>query len=192
MTASQTNRISLRLRDINQLFNSLDPSPFLDRDLDRDAEEFIVSWARESNRNLPFELVIHLGTVPDERSAEEAQNAVRHYFAARAEMKQNELHQLLKRAHFVLAIALLFLTTCLSVAGIAGRVFTESVADVVRESMMIVGWVAMWRPLEIYLYDWWPFRRQWRILQRLSAARVSLVPAPIKPASDPNAGSHPA
>ena len=29
-------------------------------------------------------------------------------------------------------------------------------ADVIRESLLIGGWVAMWRPLEVFLYDWWP------------------------------------
>lgn len=38
------NRIELRLRHVNQLFNSLDPSPFYEQDLDSDAEEFIVGW----------------------------------------------------------------------------------------------------------------------------------------------------
>lgn len=39
--------IRLRLRDMSQLFNSMDPSPFIEKDLDDDAEEFIVSWAQE-------------------------------------------------------------------------------------------------------------------------------------------------
>ena len=39
--------ISLKLRDVNQLFNSMDPSPFIEKDLDDDAEEFIVTWAQE-------------------------------------------------------------------------------------------------------------------------------------------------
>jgi hypothetical protein len=39
--------IRLKLRDMNQLFNSMDPSPFIEKDLDDDAEEFIVSWAQE-------------------------------------------------------------------------------------------------------------------------------------------------
>jgi hypothetical protein len=37
--------ISLQLRDTNQLFNSMDPSPFIEKDLDDDAKEFIVSRA---------------------------------------------------------------------------------------------------------------------------------------------------
>jgi hypothetical protein len=51
-------RINLKLRELSQLFNSLDRSPFLDRDLDHDAEEFIVSWARELPKDRRLELVI--------------------------------------------------------------------------------------------------------------------------------------
>jgi hypothetical protein len=39
--------IKLRLTKVDQLFNSLDPSPFHERDFDADAEEYIVAWARE-------------------------------------------------------------------------------------------------------------------------------------------------
>ncbi len=41
--------IRLKLRDVHQLFNSMDPSPFIEKDLDDDAEEFIVA-GRESSR----------------------------------------------------------------------------------------------------------------------------------------------
>ena len=47
--------ISLKLRDMSQLFNSMDPSPFIEKDLDDDAEEFIVSWGRN------FHLMIQFG-----------------------------------------------------------------------------------------------------------------------------------
>jgi hypothetical protein len=42
----------------------------------------------------------------------------------------------------------------------------------VQESLIIVGWVANWRPIEIYLYDWWPIRRRRRLLARIAAAPV--------------------
>ena len=38
--------------------------------------------------------------------------------------------------------------------------------------MLIAGWVAMWRPLEIFLYDWWPIRRRIRVLGKLSAMPI--------------------
>ena len=50
------NRIEVRLRDLGQLFNTMDPSPFHEKDLDHDAEEFIESWAREFPADAPLVL----------------------------------------------------------------------------------------------------------------------------------------
>jgi hypothetical protein len=56
-----------------------------------------------------------------------------------------------------LGIVLAFLGACL----IGGEIVSETIgrthiARVLQESLVIGGWVAMWRPLEILLYDWWP------------------------------------
>lgn len=56
--------IELRLREVAQLFNSLDPSPFLERDLDVKAEEFIESWAAEIPSHRELALRVHLATPP--------------------------------------------------------------------------------------------------------------------------------
>src|ERR1017187_5576277 len=58
--------ISVKLRDMNQLFNSMDPSPFIEKDLDDDAEEFIVSWAQEFSAKAPLKLRIYLEQWPSE------------------------------------------------------------------------------------------------------------------------------
>lgn len=175
MTASHhPARINLKLREIVQLFNSMDPSPFLERDLDDDAEEFIVSWARELPRHHSLELAIHLAK-PEPQSAVDVQDAVQHYFASRADIKRREFRQLLKRGHVSLLIGLVFLTVCLFASGMVGKVGHDSIAGVMREGLIIIGWVAMWRPLEIYLYDWWSVRDEWRILQRLARIHVRLI-----------------
>ena len=158
----------------------MDPSPFLDRDLDDDAEEFIVSSARELHGSHAFELAVHLDTPPDPERAAKTEPAVQHYFAARAELKHREFRVLLRRGHSVLAIGLLFLAVCLVLSGLVTKVFPNQAGQILHEGLMIVGWVAMWRPLEIYLYDWWPLRQEWLGLQRLAKMRVRLVSAPTK------------
>lgn len=185
MPAAHHARISLKLRELNQLFNSMDPSPFIDRDLDHDAEEFIVSSAREAHGTRSFELVVHLGAPPDPRLSAETEDAVQHYFSVRAELKRREFRLLLRRGHSVLAIGLLFLVTCLILSGMVAKVTTPSVAEILHEGLIIVGWVAMWKPLEIYLYDWWPLRKEWLDLQRLARMRVRLMPPHPKPAEIP-------
>ena len=167
-------RIDLKLRELNQLFNSLDPSPFLDRDLDRDAEEFIVSSAREAHGARAFELVVHLGTPPDPVRAAETPAAVRHYFAVRAEMKRRELRQLLRRGQTALLVGLAFLSVCLLLSANAAKLAQPTLAHVLGEGLTIVGWVAMWRPLEIFLYDWWPLYSLRRVKRRIREAPVEV------------------
>ena len=55
-----SQRIKLKLRDLSQLFNSMDPSPFIEKDLDDEAEEFIVSWAEECSPHAQLDLRIYL------------------------------------------------------------------------------------------------------------------------------------
>ena len=67
---SKVHRIELNLREIGQLFNTMDPSPFHEKDLDHDAEEFIVGWAREFPLRESVELVVHLSVLPAGQDAQ--------------------------------------------------------------------------------------------------------------------------
>jgi len=174
MSTETDNRIEVRLRDLSQLFNSMDPSPFIDRDLDDAAEEFIVNWARELPHKTEFELVIHLAAPPSPDRIEGTEAAVRHYFKSRAGMKRRELRFLLRRGRVSLVIGLVFLAACLGLGEMALRAPLGTLAGFVELGLQIVGWVAMWRPLEIFLYDWWPILSDQRLLERLARMKVRL------------------
>jgi len=174
MSPPDNNQIEVRLRELAQLFNSMDPSPFIDRDLDADAEEFIVSWARELPHKGELELVIHLATPPPTDRATGTEEAVHHYFASRAEVKQRELRLLLRRGRTSLLIALLFLAACFGLGEVAQRAPLGRWNEFVALGLQIAGWVAMWRPLEVFLYDWWPIRSDQRLLERLARMKVRL------------------
>ena len=175
-------RIELRLRELAQLFNSMDPSPFVDRDLDQDAEEFIMGWARELPAGREFELVVHLAVPPPPDRAAGTEDAVQRYFASRGEMKGRELRQLLRRGRISLFAGLLFLGGCYLLGLLVGRLGLGAFSVVGKEGLAIVGWVAMWRPLEIYLYDWWPLREEMVMFRRLARMSVRLV---LPPAATP-------
>lgn len=165
--------IELRLDDLSQLFNSMDPSPFRTKDLDRDAEEFIVSWAREIPLKVPVTLRIHVAHPPDSDTPAAVRDAVHNYFTDRALHARREFHQLMRQGRLSLAIGVVFLAACLGGAEMLAQK-SAAWAQYVSESLIIAGWVAMWRPMQIYLYDWWPIQRQIRNLQRLSTMPVEL------------------
>ena len=172
---AESARIELRLRELAQLFNSMDPSPFIDRDLDQNAEEFIVGWARELPVGRDFELVVHLAEQPLAERAAGAEDAVQRYFGSRGEVKGRELRQLLRRGRISLLAGLLFLGVCYSLSVLVARIGVGAFAGLAEEGLVIVGWVAMWRPLEIYLYDWWPLREEQNLFRRLARMSVRLV-----------------
>jgi hypothetical protein len=186
------NAIELELRDVTLLFNPLDPSPVTERDLDRAAEEFIVSWARELPQSVPLRLIIRLGKpLSDPFTPREIEKAVHHYFAYRRSINRLELRQLFKLGRMSLLIGVSFLSLCLLLSHlIAPRAGLGAFSDITREGLTIGGWVAMWRPMQIYLYDWWPLRRSGRLLDRLSRIEVELRVA--RPAEQLEPADHPA
>jgi len=169
------HRIEIFVDRIEQLFNSMDPSPFHEKDLDHDAEEFIVSWAREYPRSDPLILVIHVNQSAETAGSQElVEKAVRNYFAYRAKLNRMEFKHLLKQGRTSLIIGLLFLAACLSTRELVFPQDTGTLANLMRESLTIAGWVAMWRPIQIFLYDWWPLRRVQHIYEKLSRVPVEL------------------
>lgn len=169
--------IEIHLRQLSQLFDSLDPSPFREKDLDAAAEEYIVGSIKELPSRAPCELVICLdqpASVPNEGNVIGA--AIQAHFARRAQALRRDLRQLLRRGSISLGIGLGFLVAFFLLGQFILRVMGESQwGTLLRESLIIGGWVAMWKPLEIFLYDWWPLVGERRIHDRLSRITVRAI-----------------
>ena len=88
-----------------------------------------------------------------------------------AERVSGDVRALLRVGYVSLAIGLAVLAFCL----LGGRLLAASFGDApwsrfFAEGLVILGWVANWRPLEIFLYDWWPLIERRRLYSRLAAA----------------------
>jgi len=81
--------IEVHVAELNQLFNAIDPAPFRQRDLDPDAEDFIVGWAREIPDDAPLALVVRLDRpagLPEEPAI--LRDAIREFFGQRAQVSR--------------------------------------------------------------------------------------------------------
>jgi len=153
----------------------MDPSPFHEKDLDDDAEEFIVSWAQEFPLRDPISLLVHVNQLSAHRDSQQlVETAVHNYFAYRAKLKRFEFHHLLKQGRVSLIVGLAFLAFCLLTAELFLGYRSGTLATLLRQSLTIAGWVAMWRPMQIFLYDWWPLRRTERLFEKMSRMRVEV------------------
>jgi hypothetical protein len=176
--AREINAIEIRLSSIAQLFDTLDPSPFREKDLDKDTEDFIVGWARELHTDLPFTIVVHL---PERQlakpEAKEIAPAITGFFAYRAQEIGLELKELLRLGRRSLAIGVAVLVASIVASQtVAANLEPRPLGKVLEESLILFAWVANWRPIEIFLYDWWPIARRRHLYRRLAAAKVELKP----------------
>jgi len=175
-TGAAPHELRLYLGELRQLFDSMDPAPFRERDLDPKAAEYIVDGAREAPAAATLSLAVQLGREAGAESAAALlRDAVHEYFERRAAGKRRELRQLFRTGRISLLIGLVFLAGAIALAQWLGSLIRhEGYAWLVSESLIIGGWVALWRPLEIFLYEWWPMRADARLYDRLATLPVSL------------------
>lgn len=167
--------LEIRLHDVRQLFHTLDPAPIHEKDLDENAAAYLLDACNEAGSRRQLRLVVHLPmSEAQSDSARTLPEAVNHYFAYREKQQRNELMKLLRYGVVSLAIGLMFLVACLVLrrALISHQVVVDS--TIVDEGLLILGWVAMWRPIEVLLYDWWPLPRRRTLLRRLATIPVEV------------------
>lgn len=170
-----THQIELNLDDIRQFFNTMDPSPFYEKDLDADAEEYIVSWVRELPLEEPAMLVVHLCAFPKNGDPQQLiEQAMHYYFTHRVQLNQMEFRRLMKQGRQTLVVGLSFLAACLTLSSLLSKALPPALGNIASESLTIAGWVAMWRPMEIYLYQWWPLRHNGKIFDKMSKMKVEV------------------
>ena len=172
-----TCSIELRTREANHLFDPLDASSLTERDLNHRVEEFIVESLKELDAKKVCEVVLHFDqprTIADEEQI--VARAIRGYFARRSEVLQLKLHRLIRRGSISLVIGLAFLGLFFLIGRMLVHFMGENAfTTLLTESLIIGGWVAMWRPLEIFLYDWWPILGERRLYDRISRIQVRVA-----------------
>jgi hypothetical protein len=168
--------IEVHVAELKQLFNAIDPSPFRERDLDPKAEEFIVGWAKEVPRNSQLALMVDLDRpagLPDEAAV--LREAIHEFFSQRGQEYRRRLRELFRVGRTSLAIGLIAVAAAVGLGDLIASLMKSShIGEILRESLSIGGWVSMWRPLEIFLYDWWPIRNEARLSDRLAAMPVRI------------------
>lgn len=167
--------IDIRLRSTRQLFDLRDPAPFRERDLDEDAVAYVCSAAEEIALGEPLKLVLFFeeARTPD-LSPAEIEAAIRAHFEHEREQVRRRLRRQRRFGHVTLAVGLSVLVAFLTLAEMVRQLPIGTARDVLREGLVITGWVAMWRPVEVLLYDWWPLVQERKQIERILAAPIEV------------------
>jgi hypothetical protein len=133
--------IEIRLRNASQLFNTLDPFPFRDRDLAPEAEEYIIDWAQDLATDQPVRIIIHVPSgAADLSTAPDLAHAITTWFAEREKSETRHLRTLFRDGRLALQIGLVILSICLFLALKSSELISGPYGRILQESFIIVGW----------------------------------------------------
>ncbi|HET9107801.1 MAG TPA: hypothetical protein VFN79_11485 [Steroidobacteraceae bacterium] len=184
--AASAATVSIHVRDLAQLFNSLDPSPFWDRDLDHVAAQFIEEEFNEKRSAQTWHLHVH--SASGEALAADLQSAVEHYYERMASSARRRLHEQMRLGQLALLGGGLIFLLAMSARSIIASAIQGGAPRMVDEGLIILAWLALWRPTESLVYGWVPLYRQRRLYERLAAIRVSVrTEASPLPETEPRA-----
>lgn len=166
--------IELRLRTLAQLFDSLDPSPFHERGLDRNADAYIVDWAGDYPAKEPLRLLLHLSGDVQVHAGDIAR-AIHAHYRFELEQAQRRHRRRMRGGHVALGIGLLVMLACLALRELLGSWAGTPIGQGISEGLLILGWVVLWRPAEILLFERREHREQLRLLERLASIPVDVA-----------------
>jgi len=174
--------IEIRLLTIMQLYNSFDPSPFHEKELDTDAEKYIIDTIKDFPGKTDFKLIIYLP--PEQVESEGAKtlaSAIHNHFQYRTLVADRNFRRHFRYGRISLLIGLSFLLIALIARQMVSHLTTLFLAQFFADALLIIGWVAMWEPITVLLYQLWPITQTKKVYEKLSVIEIDVLPLFTKP-----------
>lgn len=168
--------IELRVDDLEQIFDKRDPNPFRKRDLDDDASEYITTCASEIGFKKVGKIVIETREHYPEEVIQTIKSAVNDFFKYRVDITQKKLNMTFSLGFRTLFIGLTFLAGSIFISGLLKENYEKGLLySFLKEGLILTGWVSMWKPVNIFLYEWWPLVTQRNLYDSLSRIEIDVI-----------------
>ena len=172
---TRDSEIILELNNTDQLLLAPGSLFYGKRMLNPDAEEFIIESAIIASSKDPIRLKIHLRKDETHRK-EEIASAIHQHFIYRRKKSERQLKRIFRLGWESLLISIVLLGLLVSLIPVIVKSLPEGGLSLAfREILIILGWVALWRPVDFLIYEWRPFRREVNLFRKLEECKVEIV-----------------
>ncbi|HII98739.1 MAG TPA: hypothetical protein HA272_05680 [Methanoregula sp.] len=170
--------IEIKLSTVAQLFNTFDPAPFHAKELDFDAERYIVDTVKDFPAGTSFKIIIYLP--PDLLVTDRAKQiipAIKNHFEYKSRVTERKLRTRFRYGRGALLVGLTFLFIALVARHLVTTIQNHLLAELFADALLIIGWVAMWEPVTVLLYELWPIHQQKKTYERISTMEIEVLPS---------------
>ena len=136
-------------------------------------EEFLIEEAEKLPRRNEINLLLQFEERQPSIESDIGESIHRH-FTYSTQRTVLSVRTIFKLGWISLLTSIMFLILMFSIAfSITALLPDNAVMTTLRELFIILGWVALWRPADLLLYDWRSVRRRGKLLARLAQCKVS-------------------
>ncbi len=169
--------IDVHISSMDQFYNLLDPSSEEEKDLDEETETYIRNAVEdltpEERKRARIVLYLSPHLYQNSSTRKNMEKAVTANFAYRLYHENRKYEFAMARGKRYLVHGLIFLVVCLVISSMFPRIFLENDINLaLAQSFVIIGWVALWKPVEFYLYDRRDLLDDLAVLEALTAMPV--------------------
>lgn len=169
--------IEIKLLTVNQLFNSFDPAPFYEKEIDTQAEHYIVDTVRDFPAKTKFKILIYLpSTLMECDEAKKIIPAIHNHFHYKNLVMDRKFRERFRFGRWSLLVGLTFLAIALIARQMVATMANHFLAQLLSDSLLIIGWAAMWEPITVILYELWPIIRSKKIYEKISKMEIEILP----------------
>lgn len=165
--------IDIAVKNVQDVFQQFSQHPFGNRALSKEFEEYICSSIKNYNLKDDLSLVVYVPSIFNESDV--IKSAVRTHFKLKAKETSLYLKYQFKQWIINMIIGTLFLVLCLILVEILETFSYINVVKIIKESLLIIGWVALWEPLTFILFGWRTIKRDKLFYTKLSNISISIL-----------------
>ena len=157
-------------------FNAQDPAPIYKKQLSHEFEQYIMTCIRSAKRDSDFNFKISYRNEPDKEYAEPLAFAIRRHFAEAKVIMNASFEKFKRRTYLLLFVSMAVVTICQGFLPLLLKNHEQqSIQSGLRNSMDVLCWVILWKPIDRLIFYWNPFLKDISLMDRLEKAQATLI-----------------
>lgn len=147
----------------------------LQESLNKSIEEYLFKSIKCYPVNQKVDLLVIIKDGLTEKEKETVEKIIHCHFCYKLKEMNIFLKEQFRQWRINLFIGILFLILCLILGEVLDKFSYVKVMKMVKESLLIIGWVALWEPVSFILFGWRIARRDKQYCKKLCNIPIEVV-----------------
>lgn len=167
--------LNIDIKNIDTLLKNEGSIASIEETLSKSIEQYLFKAVKRYPLSHMIKLIIIIKESQRQGNDEEIEKIVHSHFCYKVKETQLYLKEQFRQWGINSLIGILFLILCLIIGGILEKFTHIGIIKIIRESLLIIGWVALWEPVTFILFGWRIINRDKHYYMKLSNIPIEVI-----------------